>query len=108
MSHVPLLSREYRDLPRLPPPRRGPQICICVTALFVLGLFLVFDVRSAFDSVHVAHKNATQPPEAQRMRALATAVASGVQFHATDLAGPTLHDLIVAVGYLLEEKSEAR
>jgi hypothetical protein len=42
------------------------------------------------------------------MRALATAVASGVQFHATDLAGPTLHDLIVAVGYLLEEKSEAR
>jgi len=111
MSHVPLLHREYRDLPRLPPPRRGPQVCICAVAVLVLALGLLYYV--AFLPGHVyggpssAH-NATLPPEAQRTRALATAVASGVQLHTADLTGPTLHDLIVAVGYLLEEKSKAR
>jgi hypothetical protein len=108
MSHVPLLHREYRDLPRLPPPRRGPRICICAVAVLTLLLGLVYYV--AFHPGHVfpAANNATMPPEAQRTRALATAVASGVQLHVSELTGPTLHDLIVAVGYLLEEKSEAR
>ena len=108
MSHVPLLHREYRDLPRLPPPRRGPKICICtvavLTLLFGLLYFIAFLPGIAFPEAH----NVTLPPEAQRTRALATAVASGVQLHVSELTGPTLHDLIVAVGYLLEEKSQAR
>ena len=108
MSHVPLLHREYRDLPRLPPPRRGPKICICavavLTLLFGLLYFIAFLPGIEFPEAH----NATLPPEAQRTRALATAVASGVQLHVSELTGPTLHDLIVAVGYLLEEKSRAR
>lgn len=108
MSHVPLLTREYRDIPRLPPPRRGPQVCICVAVILTLALFLALDVHEGFTSVRVVHKNATLPLEAHRTLALATAVANGVQLHATELAGSTLHDLIVAVGYLLEEKSQAR
>ena len=107
MSHVPLLHREYRDLPRLPPPRRGPQICICtVTVLALLFglLYLAFVPNHVFPEAH----NVTLPPEAQRTRALATAVASGVQLHVSELTGPTLHDLIVAVGYLLDKKIESR
>ena len=109
MSHVPLLHREYRDIPRLQPPRRGPQVCICVVALLVIGV-VVSGIGMSETTLFVARSahNATLPPEAHRTRALATAVASGVQLHVTELTGPTLHDLIVAVGYLLEEKSKAR
>ena len=108
MSHVPLLTREYRDIPRLPPPRRGPQVCICVAGILALALFLVLNIHETFKSVPVVHKNATLPLEAQRTIALATAVSSGVQLHATELAGSTLHDLIVSVGYILEEKIRTR
>jgi hypothetical protein len=108
MSHVPLLHREYRDLPRLPPPRRGPKICICTVAvlalLFGLLYFIAFLPGIAFPEA----RNVTLPPEAQRTRALATAMASGVQLHPSELTGPTLQDLIVAVGYLLDKKIESR
>lgn len=109
MSHVPLLHREYRDIPRLQPPRRGPQICICVVALVVIGVVVSgFGVSGATLFNAPASHNATLPPEAQRTRALAAAMASGVQLHASELTGPTLHDLIVAVGYLLDKKIESR
>jgi len=108
MSHVPLLHREYRDLPRLPPPRRGPQICICTVAVLTLALGLLYYVVFLPGHVFAEAHNATLPPEAQRTRALATAVASGVQLHVSELTGPTLHDLIVAVGYLLDKKIESR
>jgi len=108
MSHVPLLHREYRDLPRLPPPRRGPQVCICTVAVLIVALGLLYYVAVLPDHVYGGSNNATLPPEAQRTRALATAVASGVQLHVSELTGPTLHDLIVAVGYLLDKKIESR
>ena len=97
--------------PRVPRPAATaaaaarPKICICavavLTLLFGLLYFIAFLPGIEFPEAH----NATLPPEAQRTRALATAVASGVQLHVSELTGPTLHDLIVAVGYLLEEKS---
>lgn len=108
MSHVPLLHREYRDLPRLPPPRRGPQICICTVAALAVLLGLMYYVAFLPDHVFPEAHNATLPPEAQRTRALATAMASGVQLHASELTAPILHDLIVAVGYLLDKKIESR
>ena len=108
MSHVPLLHREYRDLPRLPPPRRGPQVCICTVAVLIVALGLLYYVAVLPGHVYGGSNNATLPPEAQRTRALATAVASGVQLHVSELTGPTLHDLIVAVGYLLDKKIESR
>lgn len=108
MSHVPLLHREYRDLPRLPPPRRGPQVCICALAVLTLALGLLYYIAFLPGHVYGGSGNATLPPEAQRTRALATAVASGVQLHVSELSGPTLHDLIIAVGYLLDKKIESR
>lgn len=80
MSHVPLLHREYRGLPRLPPPRRGPQVCICTVTLVIVVIGMMYYVSllpgHAYEGSSGAH-NATLPPEAQRTRALATAVASG-------------------------------
>lgn len=108
MSHVPLLHREYRDLPRLPPPRRGPQVCICAVTVLIVAFGLLYYVAFLPGHVYGGSNNATLPPEAQRTRALATAVASGVQLHVSELTGPTLHDLIVAVGYLLDKKIESR
>jgi hypothetical protein len=111
MSHIPLLHREYRDIPRLQPPRRGPQVCISVVILVTIGVVVSGVGISGWGllSVSVAH-NATLPlpPEARRTRTLAAAMAGGVQLHASELAGPTLHDLIVAVGYLLDKQIESR
>ena len=107
MSHIPLLHREaYRDMPRLQPPKRGPQICALVCVVVALGL-LVSIVRlpqNVFGGPRSA-QNATWPPEAHRTRAVASALSSGVIAH---VAEPSLNDLVVAVGYLLDRLSDAR
>ena len=107
MSHIPLLHREaYRDMPRLPPPKRGPQIVAVVAAVLLVGL-LYFIVRLPGIEFPVAHhsNNATWPAEAHRTRAVASALSSGVIAH---VAEPNLNDLVVAVGYLLDRLSDAR
>lgn len=107
MSHVPLLHREaYRDMPRLQPPKRGPQICALVVVVLVLGL-LYYIVRlpgHVFGGPESA-RNATWPPEAHRTRAVASALSSGVIARVSE---PSLNDLVVAVGYLLDRLSDAR
>jgi len=107
MSHVPLLHREaYRDMPRLQPPKRGPQIVALVTVVLLVGL-LYFIVRLpgiTFSAEHHSN-NATWPAEAHRTRAVASALSSGV---IARVAEPNLNDLVVAVGYLLDRLSDAR
>ena len=78
------------------------------SAALPLALVLLYYITFLPGHVYGGSNNATLPPEAQRTRALATAVASGVQLHVSELSGPTLHDLIVAVGYLLDKKTESR
>ena len=104
MSHIPLLHRDaYRDMPRLQPPKRGPQICALAVLIIALGMLYYI----AFLPGHVYGKsgNATWPTEAHRTRAVASALSSGVIDRVTD---SSLNDLVVAVGYLLDRLSNAR
>ena len=107
MSHIPLLHRDaYRDMPRLQPPKRGPQIAAVVAVVLLVGL-LYFIVRLPGIGFPAAHhgSNATWPAEAHRTRAVASALSSGV---IARVAEPNLNDLVVAVGYLLDRLSDAR
>jgi len=110
MSHIPLLRRDsYRDVPRLQPPKRGPQICACLLLVIIVGIVAsgvgipninLFAFKEA--------KNVTLPLEAQRTRLLASSISSGARLSVPDLAASTLEDLVVAVGYILEQLSKAR
>lgn len=94
MSHMPLLARQ--TVPKLQPPRRGPQVlmaCLVTTAVLLLL------PRSAYDALAW---NATRAPEEPPPPELARVVGAAERHQF--VTQETLDDLLATVGYLAKEK----
>ena len=110
MSHIPLLHRSYHDIPRLQPPRRGPQVCACVILLLVAcAVFAGLPSHAVFS---LETRNVTLPIEAQRILMVETAMEKGEMSFELILNSQgrdeILSDLIGSVSYLLKENSRSR
>jgi len=94
MSHMPLLARQ--TVPKLQPPRRGPQVLL---ACLVTTVVLLLLPRSAYDALAW---NATRAPEEPPPPELARVVGAAERHQF--VTQETLDDLLATVGYLAKEK----
>ena len=94
MSHVPLLARQ--TVPKLQPPRRGPQVLL---ACLVTTVVLLLLPRSAYDALAW---NSTRAPEEPPPPALVRVVGAAERHQY--VTQETLDDLLATVGYLAKEK----
>ena len=94
MSHVPLLARQA--LPKLQPPRRGPQlVCVCL----LLGIVLLLVPSTSYTSLM---GNATRIPTGPPPAAVRRIIAASTQHRL--VTEDTLQDLLSTVGFLAERE----
>lgn len=98
MSHVPLLARQ--TVPKLQPPRRGPQVLLLCLVTTVVLLLLP---RSAYDALAW---NATRASEEPPPPALARVVGAAERHQF--VTQETLDDLLATVGYLAKRILDSR
>jgi len=98
MSHLPLLARQ--TVPKLQPPRRGPQVLM---ACLVTTVVLLLLPRNAYDALAW---NATRVPEEPPPPALARVVAAAERHQF--VTQETLDDLLATVGYLAKQIRDTR
>lgn len=106
MSHVPLLAKQ--NVPKLQPPRRGPQVvCLCL----LLGIVLLLVPSSAYATVlgnatHATHAPPDEPPPeaVRRIMEFAKQQPYVHRFVGED----TQQDLVTAVGYLATRELQPR
>lgn len=99
MSHIPLLART--TVPKLQPPRRGPQVLLACLVTTVVVLLLL--PRSAS---YALAWNATRAPEEPPPPELARVV--GAAERRQFVTQETLDDLLATVGYLAKQQRGPR
>ena len=105
MSHIPLLAKT--TIPKLYPPRRGPQVvCLCLLVgfalLFVPSGTLPLFVGNATYSTHAMRAARTRPPPAALQRVIQASTQH--RFVTED----TLQDLLATVSYFAEQELNPR
>lgn len=98
MSHVPLLARQ--TVPKLQPPRRGPQVLL---ACLVTTVVLLLLPSSAYDALAWNSTRALEEPPPPAL----TRIVSAADRHQL-VTQETLDDLLATVGYLAREKIAPR
>ena len=98
MSHIPLLARQ--TIPKLQPPRRGPQVvCLCLLMGIALLLLPSISHTSFLGNATRAHVN---PPPAAVRRIIAAST------HHRLVTEETLQDLLATVAFLLKREIDPR
>ena len=94
MSHVPLLTRQ--TVPRLQPPRRGPQVLLACMVTAVLLLLLPHGTYAmlAWNATRVYQE--PPPPALSR-------IVNAAEHHEV-VTPETLEDLLATVGYLAKRE----
>ena len=106
MSHVPLLAKQ--SVPKLQPPRRGPQVvCLCL----LLGVVLMLVPSSAYAAVlgnatHATHSPPVEPPPEAVQRIID--FAKHQPFVHRFVGDDTQQDLVTAVSYLATRELQPR
>jgi len=102
MSHIPLLARQ--TIPKLQPPRRGPQVvCLCLLVGIALLLLPSISHTSFLGNATRAHVNVdVNPPPAAVRRIIAAST------HHRLVTEETLQDLLATVAFLLEREIDPR
>ena len=100
MSHIPLLARQ--TIPKLQPPRRGPQV-VCLCLLVGIALLLL-------PSISISHTsflgNATRAPVDPPPAAVRRIIAAST--HHRLVTEDTLQDLLATVAFLLKREIDPR
>lgn len=97
MSHVPLLSKQ--SVPKLQPPRRGPQVLLLCAFVTVVLLLLPHSAYEAL-SWNATRVHDDPPPAVRRIIELAERQPYTHQF----VGEQTQQDLVTAVGYLAKRE----
>mgnify|MGYP004102705631 CR=1 FL=1 len=103
MSHVPLLAKQ--SVPKLQPPRRGPQVvCLCL----LLGIVLLLVPSSAYTAVlgNATHSPPAEPPPEAVRRIME--FAKQQPFVHRFVGDDTQQDLVTAVSYLATRELQPR
>ena len=96
MSHVPLLAKQ--SVPKLQPPRRGPQVvCLCL----LLGIVFLIVPSSAYAPLFANATHAEPPPPAVRR-----IIEASTQHRL--VTEDTLRDLLATVSFLAEREIASR
>ena len=98
MSHIPLLAKQ--TIPKLQPPRRGPQV-VCLCLLMGIALLLLPSISHPSFLGNATRAHVDLPPAAVRRIIEAS---TQHRFVTED----TLQDLLVTVSFLAEREIDPR